>query len=275
MLLVPVVVALAATDFEKSKRCDHKELRSTEGLSGCTSLDFLFDPLTPSEIKAVAKVVASGSIRVMICRGCAIGAAGMDMLGPALLSQDNIDFLTLREDKLGASGAKYVAQLLNQSTELSGLDLRAAGLEPDDSALAAALRHPDSALEILNLKLSGLGAVGAMEVATALADNSRLQWLDLSFTGLSDEGAATLAASLAARDEPLTLRFEDKSVSDEGLSALNRVKKEHPRHEVLLPPELYSPKYRMPRRGRPSAIADKYGAVFADSAAMDKDKTEL
>ena len=213
-LLLPFLGLLAQNGTIGSKRCDHKELRSADGLVGCSSLDFQFDPLSATEIKAVAKAVSSGEIRVFICRGCEIGAAGMDVLGPALLSQDSLDFLTLREDTLGASGANYLAQLLNQSKELSGLDLRGAGLEKDDSALAAALRHPDSALEILNLKVSGLGPVGAAEVAAALAVNKELQWLDLSFTSLGDEGAAVLAASLAERDEPLSLHLEDKSVGE-------------------------------------------------------------
>ena len=199
MLFVASIFALAAID--SSKRCDHKELRSAEGLRGqqppCTSLDFHFDPLSPTEIKAVAGAVSGGGIRVFICRGCAIGAAGMDVLGPALLSQDYIDFLTLREDTLGASGAQYLAQLLNQSKELSGLDLRGAGLEKDESAIAAALRHPDSALEILNLKVSGLGPEAVAEVATAVANNSMLQWLDLSYNFGGDQLAAAVAASLA------------------------------------------------------------------------------
>jgi hypothetical protein len=213
MLMLPFVL-LAQNGATGSKRCDHKELRSADGLVDCSSLDFHFDPLSATEIKAVAKAVSSGEIRVFICRGCEIGAAGMEVLGPALLSQDSIDFLTLREDTLGASGANYLAQLLNQSNELSGLDLRGAGLEKDDSALAAALRHPDSALEILNLKYSGMGPVGAAEVAAALAVNKELQWLDLSFTSLGDEGAAVLAASLAERDEPLSLHLEDKSLGE-------------------------------------------------------------
>ena len=213
-MLLLALGLLAQNGAIGSKRCDHKELRSADGLVGCSSLDFHFDPLSATEIKAVAKVVSSGEIRVFICRGCEIGAAGMEVLGPALLSQDSLDFLTLREDTLGASGANYLAQLLNQSNELSGLDLRGAGLEKDDSALAAALRHPDSALEILNLKVSGLGPVGAAEVAAALAVNKELQWLDLSFTSLGDEGAAVLAASLAERDEPLSLHLEDKSVGE-------------------------------------------------------------
>ena len=278
-LVLPFLGLLAQNGAIGSKRCDHKELRKADGLVGCSSLDFQFDPLSATEIKAVAKAVSSGEIRVFICRGCEIGAAGMEVLGPALLSQDSIDFLTLREDTLGASGANYVAQLLNQSKELSGLDLRGAGLEKDNSAIAAALRHPDSALEILNLKVSGLGAVGAAEVAAALAVNKELQWLDLSFTSLGDEGAAVLAASLAERDEPLSLHLEDKSVGEEGLAALNRVKKEHPRHEVLLPPEMFKPQHRMPRRGRPSAMdSEKMQALGAAAAALDPDgqiKTEL
>ena len=72
----------------------------------------------------------------------------------------------------------------------------------------------------------------------------------------------------------------DCSDSDEeGLTALNRVKKEHPRHEVLLPPEMFQPQHRMPRRGRPSAMdSDKMRALGAATAALDPDgqiKTEL
>ena len=211
MLLVPFLTALVAAD-PKAKRCDHKELRSADGLLGCTSLDFHFDPLSATELQAVAKVVGDGSIGVFICRGCAIGAAGMEVIGPALLNQDRVGFLTIREDTIGAVGATYLAQLLNQSTKLSGLDLRGAGLGSGGPTLAAALRHPDSALQILNLKVSGLGTAGAVEVAAALRENTELQWLDLSFNTLGDQGAAALAASLAERDESLTLHLEDRSV---------------------------------------------------------------
>ena len=152
MLVLPFLGILAQTN---DKQCEHKELRSADGLAGCTSLNFQFDPLSAAEITAVAKAVSGGEIGVFICRGCEIGAAGMDILGPALLSQDSITFMTLREDALGATGANYVAQLLNRSKMLTGLDLRSAGLEKDDSALATALRHPDSVLQILNLKVSG------------------------------------------------------------------------------------------------------------------------
>ena len=152
MLVLPFLGILAQT---KEKQCEGKELRSANGLAGCTSLNFQFDPLSAAEITAVAKAVSGGEIGVLICRGCELGAAGMDVLGPALLSQDSITFMTLREDALGATGANYVAQLLNQSKMLTGLDLRSAGLEVDDSALATALRHPDSVLQILNLKVAG------------------------------------------------------------------------------------------------------------------------
>ena len=152
MLVLPFLGILAQT---KEKQCEGKELRSADGLAGCTSLNFQFDPLSAAEITAVAKAVSGGEIGVLICRGCELGAAGMDVLGPALLSQDSISFITLREDALGATGAKYMAQLLNQSKMLTGLDLRSAGLDVDDSVLATALRHPDSVLQILNLKVAG------------------------------------------------------------------------------------------------------------------------
>ena len=98
-MLVLFLGILAQT---KEKQCEGKDLRSANGLAGCTSLNFQFDPLSAAEITAVAKAVSGGEIAVLICRGCELGAAGMDVLGPALLSQDSISFITLREDALGA-----------------------------------------------------------------------------------------------------------------------------------------------------------------------------
>ena len=74
-------------------------------------------------------------------------------------------------------------------------------------------------------------------------------------------------------------RVHSSHPGEEGLTALNRVKKEHPRHEVLLPPEMFQPQHRMPRRGRPSAMdSEKMQALGAAAAALDPDgqiKTEL
>ena len=60
---------------------------------------------------------------------------------------------------------------------------------------------------------------------------------------------------------------------------MERLKKEQPRHEIVMPPEMYKPQHRMPRRGRPSALGgDKMRALEAAAAAADPDgmlKTEL
>ena len=59
---------------------------------------------------------------------------------------------------------------------------------------------------------------------------------------------------------------------EEGLAALTRVKKEHPRHELLQPPEMFRPHHRMPRRGRPSPMeSGKMKALGAAAEALDPD----
>ena len=251
--MLALLLALAA---DSSKRCDLKDLRSAAGLQGCTALDFQFEPLSAAEQRAAAAAISAGGVKVVICRGCALGNYGMALLAPALLGGGKLEFLTFREDALDLSGARTLAQLLNE-TALPGLDLRAAGLVPDGGIeLAAALRS-NEALEILNLKASGIGAVGAAAVAAALRENVGLQWLDMSFNRLGDDGAAVLAAALSARDEPLTLMLEDPTVGPAGLQALEMARKENPRHEVLLPPESHLPKNRMPRRGSRGSIGER------------------
>ena len=165
----------ASLAADSSKRCDVKDhLRSAGGLpDDCTALDFQFEQLTPKEVRATAYALNGGTVSVFVCRGCKLGAYGMEVLEPALLKAP-LQFVTIREDELGALGGRTLARVLNE-TSLPGMDLRAAGLDAEGGVeLARALRGND-ALEILNLKASGVDTQGAEAIVDALRENRMLQ----------------------------------------------------------------------------------------------------